>query len=80
LKEEYNTVEEAMKDMLAMGMDINHYIQAKYGEEFRVQNLAMLLSVMTSTFLIAENISPETYTRLLRKTYNLLKLAEALKP
>jgi hypothetical protein len=79
LLKEYHTVEEAMSDMLTMGMDINHYIQAKYGEEFKVRNLAMLLAVMTSTFLIAENITPETYTQLLHKTYTLLKLAEALR-
>jgi len=51
-------------------------VETQQGEEFRVRNLAILLAVMTSTFLIAENIDPETYTQLLRKTYTLLKLAE----
>jgi len=76
LLKKYHTMEEAINDMLAMGMDINNYIQAKYGEEFIVQNFAMLLAVMTSIFLVAENVPPEAYTQLLHKTYTRLKLAE----
>jgi hypothetical protein len=79
LLKKYNSLGEALEDMLIMGMEINHYIQAKYGEEFIVKNMAILLATMTSTFLIAENISPETYTQLLHKTHKLLKLAETWK-